>query len=137
MASIVNVRLDVVAPLAARSASVTGAGTQLGGSPSPVIAHSSMNGASGRSSAPSRRVSRWGIRGATLPSVRTSSVHVGRMRVSATVCGSPGPQSKASSGVRLPPTRAIATDGLKKMRRIVFAATRTSHCHRGTGCYDR
>jgi len=110
------------APLAASRAGVTGCGSHWDGAPSPTIAHSSRNGATGRCRGPSRTMSVSGIRGVTAPCASTSSVQTGRTRVSAMVCGSPTTQSKASIGVVLAPRRATAIGGVKNRRRIVSLA---------------
>src|SRR6185437_3153676 len=111
--------------LDASSAGVTGWATHPAAGPSPVSAHSSRNGATGRCRAPSRTEIDVGSLVVTLPAASTSSVHSGRIRVSAIVCGSPGPQLKEAIGLVLPPSLATATEGLNRSLRIVSAVIGT------------
>src|SRR3984893_4503553 len=111
-------------PAVARSDGVSGASRQVDGSlpGSPRRAQISMNGHTGRINGPSRNRIASGLSGSTEPSGSTFNDQSGTRTVAPSERGLGGSsQTQQSSGVVLPPRRAITIGGSQNKPRICSA----------------
>src|ERR1700730_15504395 len=124
-------------PAVARSDGVTGASRQVDGSVpcSPRRAQISMNGHTGRINGPSRNRIESGLNGSTEPSGSTFNDQSGARTVAPSERGLGGSsQTQQSSGVVLPPRRAITIGGSQNKPRICSAIVPSGYCQSDPAC---